>query len=107
MAGPEANSTGDDGVLLRLPPVRGIGAGRVITGLVLAVLLPPGIELMVTVLGFRNFAMIMLLQLAVAVAVAAIGGLWPAVVAAVSDGAVHRVEQHPPTAPRSELPPAL
>ncbi|PRB45152.1 histidine kinase [Arthrobacter sp. MYb23] len=83
MAGPEANSNGDDGVLLRLPPVRGIGAGRVITGLVLAVLLPPGIELMVTVLGFRNFAMIMLLQLAVAVAVAAIGGLWPAVVAAV------------------------
>ncbi|KUM36241.1 ATP-binding protein [Arthrobacter sp. EpRS71] len=83
MAGPEANSNGDDGVLLRLPPVRGIGAGRVITGLVLAVLLPPGIEIMVTVLGFRNFAMIMLLQLAVAVAVAAIGGLWPAVVAAV------------------------
>ncbi len=83
MAGPEANSDGDDGVLLRLPPVRGIGAGRVITGLVLAVLLPPGIEVMVTVLGFRNFAMIMLLQLAVAVAVAAIGGLWPAVVAAV------------------------
>ncbi|GAA3283158.1 ATP-binding protein [Paenarthrobacter aurescens] len=83
MAGPEANSYGDDGVLLRLPPVRGIGTGRVITGMVLAVLLPPGIELLVTVLGFRNFAIIMLLQLAVAVAVAAIGGLWPAVVAAV------------------------
>ncbi|NHW45372.1 DUF4118 domain-containing protein [Paenarthrobacter sp. MSM-2-10-13] len=83
MAGPEANSSGDDGVLLRLPPIRGIGTARVITGLVLAVVLPPGIELMVTVLGFRNFAMIMLLQLAVAVAVAAIGGLWPAVVAAV------------------------
>ncbi|MBT2585766.1 DUF4118 domain-containing protein [Arthrobacter sp. ISL-95] len=83
MAGPEANSNGDDGVLLRLPPVRGIGGGRVVTGLLLAVLLPPGIELMVTVLGFRNFAIIMLLQLAVAVAVAAIGGLWPAVVAAV------------------------
>ncbi|AFR30055.1 ATP-binding protein [Arthrobacter sp. Rue61a] len=83
MAGPEAHNSGDDGVLLRLPPVRGIGTGRVVTGLVLAVLLPPGIELVVTVLGFRNFAMIMLLQLAVAVAVAAIGGLWPAVVAAV------------------------
>ncbi|MFW0775934.1 sensor histidine kinase [Paenarthrobacter nitroguajacolicus] len=83
MAGPEAHSNGDDGVLLRLPPVRGIGTGRVITGLVLAVLLPPGIELLVTIFGFRNFAMIMLLQLAVAVAVAAIGGLWPAVVAAV------------------------
>ncbi|TQS92616.1 DUF4118 domain-containing protein [Arthrobacter sp. TS-15] len=83
MAGPEANSNGDDGVLLRLPPILGIGTARVITGLVLAVVLPPGIELMVTVLGFRNFAIIMLLQLAVAVAVAAIGGLWPAVVAAV------------------------
>ena len=83
MPGPEAHSNVDDGVLLRLPPVRGIGSARVITGLVLAVLLPPGIELLVTVLGFRNFAMIMLLQLAVAVAVAAIGGLWPAVVAAV------------------------
>ncbi|WP_017200213.1 ATP-binding protein [Arthrobacter sp. M2012083] len=83
MPGPEAQSNVDDGVLLRLPPVRGIGSVRVIIGLVLAVLLPPGIELMVTVFGFRNFAMIMLLQLAVAVAVAAIGGLWPAVVAAV------------------------
>ncbi|MCT9869297.1 sensor histidine kinase [Paenarthrobacter aurescens] len=83
MAVPEAHGNGDDGVLLRLPPVRGIGQGRVVTGLVLALLLPPAVELLVTVLDFRNFAMIMLLQLAVAVAVAAIGGLWPAVVAAV------------------------
>jgi two-component system sensor histidine kinase KdpD len=83
MAVPEAQSNGDDGVLLRLPSVRGIGQGRVITGLVLALVLPPAVELLVTVFNFRNFAMIMLLQLAVAVAVAAIGGLWPAVVAAV------------------------
>jgi len=83
MAAPEAHSNGEDGVLLRLPSVRGIGQGRVITGLVLALLLPPAVEVLVTVLGFRNFAMIMLLQLAVAVAVAAVGGLWPAVVAAV------------------------
>jgi len=83
MAAPETHGNGEDGVLLRLPSVRGIGQGRVISGLVLALLLPPAVELLVTVLGFRNFAMIMLLQLAVAVAVAAIGGLWPAVVAAV------------------------
>ncbi|NQD90328.1 DUF4118 domain-containing protein, partial [Paenarthrobacter sp. CM16] len=83
MAAPTAENHGDDGVLLRLPPVRGIGRTRVILGLVLALLLPPAVELVVTVLNFRNFSMIMLLQLAVAVAVAAIGGLWPAVVAAV------------------------
>lgn len=83
MAAPETHGNGDGGVLLRLPPVRGIGRGRVVTGLVLALVLPPVVEVLVTVLNFRNFAMIMLLQLAVAVAVAAIGGLWPAVVAAV------------------------
>ncbi|MFJ4168046.1 ATP-binding protein [Paenarthrobacter sp. NPDC089714] len=82
---PAADSHSDDaeGLLLRLPPVRGIGRRRVLSGLVLALLLPPAVELLVTVLNFRNFSMIMLLQLAVAVAVAAIGGLWPAVVAAV------------------------
>jgi two-component system sensor histidine kinase KdpD len=83
MAGTEAQGNGDDGALLRFPTVRGIGRGRVTAGLVLALVLPPAVELAVTVLNFRNFAMIMLLQLAVAVAVAAIGGLWPAVVAAV------------------------
>ncbi|MFJ4206848.1 ATP-binding protein [Paenarthrobacter sp. NPDC089675] len=79
----EAHSEEPEGLLLRLPPVRGIGRRRVLTGLALALLLPPAVELLVTVLDFRNFSMIMLLQLAVAVAVAAIGGLWPAVVAAV------------------------
>lgn len=51
--------------------------------MVLAVLLPPAVEVLVTLAGYRNFAIIMLLHLAVAVAVAAIGGFWPAVVAAV------------------------
>jgi two-component system sensor histidine kinase KdpD len=51
--------------------------------MVLAVLLPPAVEVLVTLAGYRNFSIIMLLHLAVAVAVAAIGGLWPAVVAAV------------------------
>lgn len=51
--------------------------------MVMAVVLPPAVEVGVTLAGYRNFAIIMLLQLAIAVAVAAIGGFWPAVVAAV------------------------
>lgn len=51
--------------------------------MVLAAVLPPAVEVLVTLAGYRNFAIIMLLHLAVAVAVAAIGGFWPAVVAAV------------------------
>jgi two-component system sensor histidine kinase KdpD len=51
--------------------------------MVLAGVLPPAVEVAVTLAGYRNFSIIMLLHLAVAVAVAAIGGLWPAVVAAV------------------------
>lgn len=73
----------ENNILLQLQPVKGIGRGRIAAGLVLAVALPPAVEALVTVAGYRNFSMIMLLQLAVAVAVAAIGGLWPAVVAAV------------------------
>ncbi len=68
---------------LLLPAVRGIGRGRVVAGLILAVTLPPAVEMLVTGVGYRNFAMIMLLQLAAAVAVAAIGGLWPAIIAAL------------------------
>lgn len=63
--------------------MQGIGRTRFVAGLVLAVSLPPAVEVLVTVAGYRNFAIIMLLHLAVAVAVAAIGGFWPAVVAAV------------------------
>lgn len=51
--------------------------------MVLAAVLPPAVEVLVTLAGYRNFAIIMLLHLAAAVAVAAIGGFWPAVVAAV------------------------
>ncbi|MEV7131280.1 ATP-binding protein [Arthrobacter sp. NPDC093128] len=63
--------------------LQGIGRSRFVLGLVLAVVLPPAVEVLVTLAGYRNFSIIMLLHLAVAVAVAAIGGLWPAVVAAV------------------------
>ena len=63
--------------------LQGIGRSRFVLGMVLAVVLPPAVEVLVTLAGYRNFSIIMLLHLAVAVAVAAIGGLWPAVVAAV------------------------
>ncbi|UKA61995.1 ATP-binding protein [Arthrobacter sp. FW306-04-A] len=78
MAAAEVNGTG-----LPLPAVEGIGRRRILAGLVLALLLPVAIEVLVSLLDYRNFAMIMLFQLAVAAAVAAIGGLWPAVVSAV------------------------
>ncbi|WP_426003717.1 sensor histidine kinase [Paenarthrobacter sp. NyZ202] len=83
MPAPEALPDDAHGLLLRLPTVRGIGRGRIMAGLVLALVLPAAVEILVTVTGFRNFAVTMLFQLAAAVAVAAIGGLWPAVVAAV------------------------
>lgn len=78
MAAADVNAMG-----LPLPAVRGIGRRRILAGLVLALLLPSAIEVVVSVLQYRNFAMIMLFQLAVSAAVAAIGGLWPAVVSAV------------------------
>jgi two-component system sensor histidine kinase KdpD len=63
--------------------VQGVGRRRFVVGLGLALCLPAAVEFLVTLAGYRNFAIIMLLQLAVAVAIAAIGGFWPAVVAAV------------------------
>ncbi|GAP57321.1 sensor protein KdpD [Arthrobacter sp. Hiyo1] len=78
MAAADVNAIG-----LQLPAVRGIGRPRILAGLVLALLLPSAIEVVVSALQYRNFAMIMLFQLAVSAAVAAIGGLWPAVVSAV------------------------
>ncbi|MBT8159111.1 MULTISPECIES: ATP-binding protein [Arthrobacter] len=78
MAAAEVNGTG-----LPRRAARGIRRRRVLLGMVLALLLPVAIEVLVSALNYRNFAMIMLFQLAVATAVAAVGGLWPAVVAAV------------------------
>ncbi|WP_028265170.1 sensor histidine kinase [Arthrobacter sp. MA-N2] len=78
MAAAEVNATG-----LPLRAVEGIGRRRILAGLILALVLPVAIEALVSGLHYRNFAMIMLFQLAAAAAVAAIGGLWPAVVSAV------------------------
>ncbi|MBP1135261.1 two-component system sensor histidine kinase KdpD [Arthrobacter sp. PvP023] len=80
-SGPGRSGTAGSGTAA--PELQGIGRSRFVVGMVLAVVLPPGVEVLVTLAGYRNFAIIMLLHLAVAVAVAAIGGFWPAVVAAV------------------------
>ncbi|MGN6404322.1 sensor histidine kinase [Sinomonas sp.] len=56
---------------------------RTLLGLALALLLPAAVETVVVLTGYHNFSMTMLLQLAAAVVVAVVGGLWPAAVAAV------------------------
>ena len=57
---------------------------RTLWGLALAVVLPAVVEVTVLAIGYHNIAMTMLLQLAAAVAVAVVGGLWPAALAAVA-----------------------
>ena len=59
------------------------GVQRPGLGLVLAIVLPAALEAVVAATGFRDFPLVMLLHLAVAVLVAALGGLWPAVLASV------------------------
>jgi two-component system sensor histidine kinase KdpD len=83
MAATDSTRSGVAATVQHSSATLGIGRSRFAVGLVLAVGLPPAVEVLVTVAGYRNFAVIMLLHLAVAVAVAAIGGFWPAVVAAV------------------------
>ena len=56
---------------------------RTLLGFVLALALPAVVELAVVATGYNNFPIIMLLQLVAAVLVAIVGGLWPAVTAAV------------------------
>ncbi|MDQ4501747.1 ATP-binding protein [Sinomonas sp. ASV322] len=56
---------------------------RTLWGLALAVVLPSAVEAIVVASGYHNVAMTMLVQLAAAVAVAVVGGLWPAAFAAV------------------------
>lgn len=68
---------------LGLAELGALGRRRTLWGLALAVVLPALIQSAIVAAGYRNLVMILLLQLAAAVAVAAIGGIWPAVVAAV------------------------
>lgn len=60
-----------------------LGRRRVMTGFALAVLLPIAIALLTGSAGEPNFALTMLIQFTAAIAVALVGGLWPAVLAAV------------------------
>ncbi|WP_336854562.1 sensor histidine kinase [Sinomonas albida] len=68
---------------LGLAELGALGRRRTLWGLALAVILPALVQSAIVAAGYRNLVMILLLQLAAAVAVAAIGGIWPAVVAAV------------------------
>jgi len=67
----------------RPPRQRDLGRVRVAVGLGLAVLLPVVLQLLLSLLNpERNVAAAMLVQLTGSVAVALIGGLWPAILAA-------------------------
>src|SRR5438094_96725 len=65
------------------PVARNCAASRHMACMSSAVFSRVSTSSLVRTIGYRNFAIIMLLQLAAAVAVAAIGGLWPAIVSAV------------------------
>ncbi|HEY8294017.1 MAG TPA: ATP-binding protein, partial [Micrococcaceae bacterium] len=65
-------------------PNRGdLGRTRVTVGFALAVLLPIAVQLLIGAMGSTNFALATLVQFTAAIAVALVGGLWPAVLAAI------------------------
>ncbi|MDQ0634303.1 two-component system sensor histidine kinase KdpD [Arthrobacter pascens] len=70
-----------------LPKVRsgGLGRARTIAGFALAVLLPLGTTALMSLAPELNFATHVLVHLTGVMAVAFIGGLWPAVLAAILD----------------------
>ncbi|WP_415856561.1 DUF4118 domain-containing protein, partial [Sinomonas sp. G460-2] len=68
---------------LGLAELGALGRRRTLWGLALAVALPLVVQMAVVAADYHNLVMILLLQLAAAVAVAAVGGLWPAIVAAL------------------------
>lgn len=65
-----------------------LGRGRLIAGFVLAVLLPVLLQFLLGLFEHGHFATDMLVQLSGTIAVALVGGLWPAVLAAVLSSAV-------------------
>ncbi|GAB4099412.1 sensor histidine kinase [Sinomonas halotolerans] len=69
---------------LRLGELGVLDRRRTVVGFVLAVLIPAAIEVVATRTAHANFSLVMLAQLAGAVVVALVGGLWPAVAAAVT-----------------------
>ena len=62
---------------------RDLGRIRVLVGFALALLLPPAVQALLVLDPERNVATVMLVQLSGSVAVALVGGLWPAILAAV------------------------
>src|SRR5450830_278925 len=62
---------------------RDLGRIRVLVGLALALVLPPALQALLVLDPERNVATVMLVQLSGSVAVALVGGLWPAILAAV------------------------
>lgn len=65
-------------------PNRGdLGRTRVTAGFALAVVLPIAVQLLIGAMGSTNFALATLVQFTAAIAVALVGGLWPAVLAAI------------------------
>ncbi len=65
-------------------PNRGdLGRTRVTAGFMLAVVLPIAVQLLIGATGTTSFALATLVQFTAAIAVALVGGLWPAVLAAV------------------------
>jgi two-component system sensor histidine kinase KdpD len=64
-------------------PPRGLGRGRVLTGAVLALVLPPALEFALVAVPNTDLTTAALVQLAGAVLVAIVGGVVPAVLAAI------------------------
>ncbi len=74
-----------------------LGRRRVAIGFILAVLLPPLVQWLEGYPQSVNFATVMLFQFTAAIAVALVGGLWPAVVAAIWGSLLLNYFSAPPT----------
>ncbi|WP_433874618.1 sensor histidine kinase [Sinomonas atrocyanea] len=68
---------------LRLAELGILDRRRMWAGFALAVVLPAAVEFVAATAGYRDVSLAMLLALAAAVVVALVGGLWPAILAAV------------------------
>lgn len=69
----------------RAGPGAGLGPARTLSGFLLALLLPPGMTFLLSPLDELNLATHALARLCAVIVVAFVGGLWPAILAAVLD----------------------
>ncbi|NKX55435.1 DUF4118 domain-containing protein [Arthrobacter mobilis] len=81
----------------RQAPPRDLGRTRTRAGAVLAAVLPPLLQVILGVIPGESFATDMLIQLCGTIAVALLGGLWPAVTAAVAASMIVTYFAVPPT----------